>query len=159
MLLAELTRFANTFNLLLFECRESDDDSFRLHRFEFVEIDVANSLVPQLYVEVGFRTFHEHGGFHLMQIENEHSTLSSSTRDDSAFFFDEAAPVLVESNLHPLLNHLVDRDQILHDSGYMQDILNVGLLTFFAERNIVDVPNRVPSVISGFDITESLRLL
>ena len=33
-------------NLLLFECRESDEDSFRFHCFEFVEIDVADSLVP-----------------------------------------------------------------------------------------------------------------
>ena len=46
MLLAELARFAYTFNLLLFVCRESDDDSFRFHCFEFVEIDVADSLVP-----------------------------------------------------------------------------------------------------------------
>ena len=44
MLLADLASFADAFNLLLFECREPDDDSFRLHRLEFVEIDVANPL-------------------------------------------------------------------------------------------------------------------
>ena len=157
MLLAELARFAYTFNLLLFECRESDDDSFRLHCLKFVEIDVANSLVPQLYVGIGFRAFCEHGRFHLVRIENEHSALSSSARDDSALFFDEAT-VLVESNLHPLLNQLADRDQILRDGRYMQDIFNVGLLTFFTERNIADVPNRMRSVVSGFDIAGSLRL-
>ena len=86
-----------------------------------------------------------------MQIENKHLALSSSTRDDSAFFFDEA-PFLVESNLHALLNHLADRDQILCDGGNMQDICNVCLLTSFAEWNIADVPNRVRSVISGFDM-------
>ena len=30
MLFSELARFAHAFNLLLLECRESDDDSFRL---------------------------------------------------------------------------------------------------------------------------------
>ena len=80
---------------------------------------MANSLVPQLYVGVGFRVFCEHGGFHLVRVEDEHPALSSSTRDDSAFFFDEA-PFLVESDLHALLNHLANRDQILRDSGYMQ---------------------------------------
>ena len=155
MLLAELARFTYTLDLLLFECWEFDEDYFRLHHFQFVEIDVANPLVPQLYVRIDFRGFCEHGRFHLVQIENEHPALSSSVRDDLALFFDEA-PVLVESNLHPLLNHLADRDQTLCDSGYMQDSLNVGFLTFFAERNIADMPNRTRSVVSGFDIAGSL---
>ena len=92
-----------------------------------------------------------------MRIENEHAALSSSAHDDSALFFDEA-PILVESNLHSLLNHLADRDKKFRDSGNMQDIFNVCFLTSFAERNIADVPNRVSSVISDFDITGSLRL-
>ena len=156
-LLSKLARFTYAFNLLLFECWESDDDSFRLHRFEFVEIDVANSLVPQLNVGLGIRAFCEHGRLHVVRIEDDHPALSSFLRDDSALFFDEA-PVLVESYLHPLLNHLAERDQILLDDGNMQDIFNVGLLTFFVERNIVDVPNRVRSVIYCFDIAGSLRL-
>ena len=92
-----------------------------------------------------------------MRIENKHPALSSSMRNDSAFFFDEA-PFLVESDLHSLFNHLADRDQIFRDSGYMKYIFNVCLLTSFAERDIVDVPNRVRGVIFGFDITGSLRL-
>ena len=60
VLLAELARFAYTFNLLLFECRESDDDSFRFHCLEFVEIDVVDSLVTWLYVGVGFHALCEH---------------------------------------------------------------------------------------------------
>ena len=40
----------------------------------------------------------------------------------------------------------------------MQDIFNVCLVTFFAEWNIVDVPNQMRSVVSGFDIAGSLRL-
>ena len=92
-----------------------------------------------------------------MRIENEHPALSSSARDDSALFFDDA-PVLVESDLHSLLNHLAERDQIFRDSGNMQDIFNVCLLISFAKRNIADVPNQVRSVISGFDITGLPRL-
>ena len=92
-----------------------------------------------------------------MRIENEHLALSSSARDDSVLFFDEA-PVLVESDLHSLLNHLADRDQNFRDSGNMHVIFNVCLLTSFAEQDIADVPNRVRSVISGFNITGSLRL-
>ena len=72
-------------------------------------------------------------------------------RDDSALFFDETT-TLVESNLHAFLNNLANQDQILRGSQNMQDIFNVGLLTFFAERNIADVPNRMRSVVSGFDI-------
>ena len=95
----------------------------------------------ELYVQIDFGTFCEHGRIHLdMRIENEHLALSSSASDESALFFDEAT-ALVESNLHALFNNLADRDQILRDGRNMQDILNEGLLTFFAERNIADVPN------------------
>ena len=77
-------------------------------------------------------------------------------RDDSALFFHETT-VLVESNLHALLNNVADWDQILCDSRNMQDIFNIGLLTFCAERNIADVPNRVlvSSLVSTYG---SLRL-
>ena len=90
-----------------------------------------------------------------MLVENEHSALSLSASDELALFFYEAT-TLVESNLHPLLNNLADQDQILRDGGNMQDIFNVGLLTFFAERDITDVPNRMRSVVSGFNIVGSL---
>ena len=87
----------------------------------------------------------------------EDSAFSSSARNDSAFFFDEA-PFLVESNLHALLNHLADRGQILCVGGNMQNIFNECLLTSFTEWDIADVQNRVRGVISGFDITGSLWL-
>ena len=41
----------------------------------------------------------------------------------------------------------------------MKDILNVSLLTFFAKWSIVDVLNRMCSVVSGFDIARSLLFL
>ena len=43
MFLGELGSFTYSINLFLFECRESDDDSFWLHALEFVEIDMADS--------------------------------------------------------------------------------------------------------------------
>ena len=87
-----------------------------------------------------------------MRIEDEHSAHSSSARDESALFFDEATA------LHALLNNLADRDQILRDGGNMQDIFNVGFLTFFAEWNIANVLNWMRSVVSSFNIVGSLRL-
>ena len=89
--------------------------------------------------------------------KNEHSTLSLSTCDESALFFN-VATALVELNLHALLNKLADRDQILRDGRNMPGILNVGLLTFFSEQNIADVPNRMHRVVFGFDIAGSLQL-
>ena len=94
---------------------------------------MANSLVLELYVQIDFGTFCEHGRIHLdMRIENEHLALSSSASDESALFLSEGT-ALIESNLHALFNKLADRDQILRDGWYMRDILNVCLVTFFAE--------------------------
>ena len=90
-----------------------------------------------------------------MLVENEHSALSLSASDELALFFYEAT-TLVKSNLHPFLNNLADKDQILRDGRYMQDILNVSLVTFSAEWNIADVPNRMSSVVFGFSIAGSI---
>mgnify|MGYP007109642940 CR=1 FL=1 len=46
MLFTELASFAYTCNLLLSKGRESDDDSFDLHAFHLLEIDVADPFVP-----------------------------------------------------------------------------------------------------------------
>ena len=42
MLFTELASFAYTCNLLLSKGQESDDDSFDLHAFHLLEIDVAD---------------------------------------------------------------------------------------------------------------------
>ena len=84
-----------------------------------------------------------------------HSAFSSSARDESALFFNEAT-TLVESNLHPLLNNLVDRDQILRDGRYMQDILNVYLVALFTKWDIADVPNQMSGVVSDLDMARSI---
>ena len=49
----------------------SDYDSLRLHRTESLEIYVADSLVPQLDVCLGYETFGVHGRFYLVQVEDE----------------------------------------------------------------------------------------
>ena len=46
VLFSELTSVTYASNLLLSEGRESDGDSFHLHSFELLEIDVAYPLVP-----------------------------------------------------------------------------------------------------------------
>ena len=46
VLFAELVGFSHTCNLLLGKGRESDDDSFRLHSFERLAIDVAHPFMP-----------------------------------------------------------------------------------------------------------------
>ena len=46
MLYSELAGLTYACNLFLSECRESGDDSFRLHSFELLEIDVVYPLVP-----------------------------------------------------------------------------------------------------------------
>ena len=45
LLLSKLTGCTYAFNLLLSKGRESDDDSFRMHAFELLEIDVADAIV------------------------------------------------------------------------------------------------------------------
>mgnify|MGYP000550673338 CR=1 FL=1 len=154
MLLAELASFTQSNNLLLYKGRESDDDSFRLHSFELLEIDVADPFVPQLYVGVGSMALSKHCRFHLVRIEDEHSSFSSSASYDSAFLFDEAA-TFVELNLHDLFHDLADRDQILYSSWHMQDILDIGLIVVFAEGDIFDMLNGVDCVIPSFHIAES----
>ena len=47
-LLSEMACFTHTRNLLRGKVRESDYDSFRLHVLKFLEIDVADSFVPQI---------------------------------------------------------------------------------------------------------------
>ena len=94
MLFVKLSGFAYTRNVLLGKGWESDDDSFRLHSFELLKINVTNSFVSQLYVSVGFMALGKHCRFHLVGIEDEHLTFTSTTSDNSTFLFDEAVTVI-----------------------------------------------------------------
>ena len=89
MLFAELAWFTYTFNLLISEGREFDEDPFRLHPLKLLEIDVADYLVSQFYVCVRFETFHIHSQFYLFRIKDVHAAFSSSSSYESALFFNE----------------------------------------------------------------------
>ena len=110
MLFAEFSGFAYTCTLFLDKGRESDDDSFRLHSFELLEIDVADPFVPQLYVGVGSMALGKHFQFHLVRIEDEHLTFALTVSDKSSFGFDEASS-FVEENLHALFHYLDNREK------------------------------------------------
>ena len=81
--------------------------------------------------------------------------LSLSATNESSLFFVEAT-ALVKLNEHPLLHNLADRDQILCDVQYMQEILNICWVAFFAKWKIADMSNWMSSVVSSFDIAGSI---
>ena len=117
---------------------------------------MADSFVPQLDVCLSFETFGVQGRFYLVRVEDEQATVSPSLGYKSAVFLDEATFV-VEANLHALLHDLANRDQILCDGGYIQDIFYASLLTFFPEWDIADVPNGMRSIVSGLYVAGSIR--
>ena len=156
MLLAELTHLAYAVDSFRFERRKADDDSLGLHRAEPLEVDVANSFVPQLDARLGFETFCVHCRFHLVRIEDEHTAFFPPLSYDSAIFLDETTFV-VEADLHALLHDLADRDQILRYCGHVQDILDASLLAFFPEWHIADVSYGMRSIVARLYEAGSVR--
>ena len=59
------------------------------------------------------------------------------------------------ASLAPQFGH---RDQILHYGWNMQYVFDTSLFTFFPKWDIANMLNRVSSIISGLDITGSIRL-
>ena len=151
MFLAELASVAHSENLLLCKNGESNNDSFRLHAFELVEIDLADSFVSYLYVGVGFIALCVHCCFYLIRLEDKHPAFPLTTSNESTFFFNEAASV-IEPDLHVLLHNLADRDQIHHYSWNMQNVFDVGLVALFAGWDITDMSYRMHGVISSLYI-------
>ena len=115
---SEPTRFAYARNLLRGKVRESEYDSFRLHVLKLLEIDMANSLVPQVQVGFDFEALCKHGRFYLGRCEDKHATFTTAVSYDLIASFDEA-PIIVESYLHSLFDNLTDRDQVFCHSGDM----------------------------------------
>ena len=106
-MLSELTCFAYARNLLHGKVRESEYDSFRLHVLKLLEIDMVNSLVPQVQVGFDFEALCKHGRFDLGRCEDKHTAFSAAVSYDSVAFFDEA-PLIIESYMHSLLDYLTD---------------------------------------------------
>ena len=71
MLFTELACFAHSVDSFRFEGRESEYDSLRLHSAKPLEVYMANPLVSQLDVCLGFVTFGVHGRFYLVRFEDE----------------------------------------------------------------------------------------
>ena len=117
---------------------------------------MADSLVLQLDVCLGFETFGVHGRFYLVRVEDEKETVSPSLGYDSAVFLNEAS-VVVETDLHALLHNLADRDKIICYCGHVQDILDAIFLAIFPEWDIADVLNGMRSVVSGLFVVGSIR--
>ena len=94
MLFAELTCFTHSVDLFQPNGRKSDDDYLWFHRSESLEVDMADSLEPQLDVHLGFETFGIHGRFHLVWFENELSALSPSPSYALTILFNKASTEL-----------------------------------------------------------------
>ena len=86
-------------------CLLSDYNPFRLHVLEFLEINVANSLVEQFQAGFDFEAFCIHCWVYLAWFEDKHSAFSATMHDEAALLFDEA-PFIIEPYLHPLFNDL-----------------------------------------------------
>ena len=65
---------------------------------------------------------------------------------------------MVETDLHALFYDLANQDQILHYSWNMQDVLDVGLVPLFTERDITNMLYQMCCVISSLIIVGSFRL-
>ena len=151
MLFAKLACFAHSVDSFRFEGQKSDYDSLRLHSTKSLEVYVADSLVPQLDVCLGFETFGVHGRVYLVRIKDEQATVSLSLGYESAIFLDEA-------DFNALLHDLADRDQILcYCEQNVQDILDTSFLAFFPEWDIADVPNGMRSVVFGLYVARLIR--
>ena len=71
-------------------------------------------LMPQVDIQRDFLSFCEQRGTYVIGLEDEHPPIPSPFRNNLALFLDEA-PEMRESNLHPLVDDLSDRHQILCD--------------------------------------------
>ena len=80
----------------------------------------------------------KHCRFHLVRIEDEHPTFSSTTSDKSSFLFDKAFSI-VDANLHALFHYMADLDQIVCYCRNMQDVLDVDFVVVFLEWDITDI--------------------
>ena len=100
--------------LLATEFRQSEHNLFRLQVLKPLIVVVAYPLMPQVDIRLDFLSFREHGGAYVIGVEDEHPPISAPLRNNLAFFLD-VAPEMCESNLHPLVNDLSDRHQILRN--------------------------------------------
>jgi hypothetical protein len=80
------------------------------------KVDVANPLVPQVDIRLGFLSLSEQSGVGaiISMVEDEYPLYSASSRSNPAFLLNDGSEVR-KPNLHPLVNDLSDRDQVLRN--------------------------------------------
>ena len=113
VLLPELAGFTNLC-LPATKFGQSEYYLFRLQVLKPLVVDVAYPLVPQVDIRLGFLSLCEHCGATVSGVEDEHPPISAPLRNHTAFFLNEA-PEVCELNLHPLVDDLPYRDQVLRD--------------------------------------------
>ena len=74
--------------------------------------------MPQVDIRLDFLSFREHGGAYIIGVKDKHPPISVPLHNKLALFLNEA-PEMRESDLHPLVDDLSDRHQILR---YCQDV-------------------------------------
>ena len=84
-------------------------------------VDVVNPLMPQVDIRFNFLSFGKHCGVNIVCVKDEHPPFSSPLHDDFPFFLDEATKV-GEPDLHPLVDALFGRNQILGDCWDVQGV-------------------------------------
>ena len=113
VLLPELARFTNLC-LPATKFGQSEYHLFRLQILKPLVVDVAYPLVPQVDIRLGFLSPYEHCGATVSRVEDEHPPISAPLRNNTTFFLNEA-PEVCKPDLHPLVDDLSDRHQVLRD--------------------------------------------
>jgi hypothetical protein len=115
VLLPELAGFTN---LCLTATKFGQIENYlsRLQILKLPVVDVAYPLVPQVDIRLGFLSLREQSGVGAIAgtVEDEHPPISAPLRNNTAFFFDEGSEMR-KPNLHPLVDNLSDRDQVLRN--------------------------------------------
>ena len=105
-------------DFLASEFRQSEQNLFRFQVLKPLVLHMAYPLMPQVNIRLKFLSFREQGGASVIGVEDEHPPIYAPLRNILALFVDEV-PEIRESNLHPLVDDLSDRHQILR---YCQDV-------------------------------------
>ena len=137
---------------------QSENYLFRLQVLTPLIVDVIYPLVPQVDIRLGFLSLREQSGVGAIvcAVEDEHPPVFASSRNTPTFFLDEASEVR-KPNLHPLVDDLFDRDQVLRDCRNVQHVHEFPFLRDMAKGNFSDIRDRMQSVVSGCDYSGVLR--
>jgi hypothetical protein len=159
VLLPELAGFTNLCGVAT-KFGQTENHMFRLQVLKPPKVDVADPLVPQVDIRLGFLSLREQGGVGsiVSTVEDKHPPVFASSRNNPAFLLDEGSEVC-KSDLHSLVDDLSDRDQVLRNRRNVQHVHKFPFLSDAAQGNFSDVRNLVRSVVSSRDYSGGLRFL